>query len=287
LLRLLQRRLAGAGVIPEHERTIASPSELEGYDLVVGADGVSSFVRACSGEQFGTTVTHLTNRFVWYGTTKPFDALTQTFVRAEHGTFDAHHYRYAPDMSTFIVECDAATWERAGFARMSEAATRAYCERVFAATLEGRPLVSNRSIWRCFPRIVNERWATGTTVLVGDALRTAHFSIGSGTRLAMEDVIALARALCEHAGDVREALAAFEAARRPVVDKLVAAADASGDWYEQFPRHMRLAPWDFAWSYIQRSGRVDREKLRTAAPGFVAGYERHLQSRVDQTPRSC
>jgi 2-polyprenyl-6-methoxyphenol hydroxylase-like FAD-dependent oxidoreductase len=272
LLRLLQERAASAGLTPEYERSIAAAADLDGYDLVVGADGVNSFVRRYGGD-FGTTVTLCTNRFAWYGTTKRFPALTQTFVRAEHGTFTAHHYRYAPDMSTFLVECDEATWRRAGLADMDETASLRYCERVFAGTLAGRPLVSNKSIWRSFPKVWNERWSAGTRVLVGDALRTAHYSIGSGTRLAMEDVIALARALREQPRDVREALALFEAGRRPVVEKLVAAADASAEWYEHFPEHMRLDPWDFAWSYVQRSGRIDPEKLRTLAPRFVAAYE--------------
>ena len=273
LLQLLRRQLARVGVAPMDERTVASRAELDGHDLVVAADGVNSFVRACHGDGFGTTVTYPSNRFAWYGTRKRFETLTQTFVEAEHGTFNAHHYRYAPGMSTFIVECDETTWARSRLAAMDDTAARAYCERVFAPTLDGHPLVSNRSIWRRFPRVRNERWSLGAVVLVGDALRTAHFSIGSGTRLAMEDAIALARALDEHPGDVRTALAAFEAVRRPVVDKLLAAADASGAWYERFPEHMRLPPWDLAWSYVQRSGRVDPERLRAIAPRFVAGYE--------------
>jgi 2-polyprenyl-6-methoxyphenol hydroxylase-like FAD-dependent oxidoreductase len=273
LLRLLQSQLASTGVMPEYRRTMASAAELGGYDLVVGADGVNSFVRRCHGEDFGTTVTHFRNKFAWYGTTMLFDSLTQTFVEAEAGTFNAHHYRYASGMSTFVVECDPATWERAGFAALDEESTRAYCERVFAGTLQGHPLVSNRSVWRSFPKVRNERWWVGNIVLIGDAQRTAHFSIGSGTRLAMEDAIALVRSLGERPDDVPGALAAFEVSRRPVVEKLVAAAEASGEWYECFPQHMRLPPWDLAWSYIQRSGRVDRERLRKVAPAFVAEYE--------------
>ncbi len=271
LLQLLRRRLASVGVEPEYNCTLASPGELEGYDLVVAADGANSFVRRCHGEHFGTTVAHLENKFAWYGTTKLFATLTQTFAENEHGTFNAHHYRHASDMSTFVVECDAATWERAGFAAMDEAATRAYCERVFSQTLEGHPLASNRSIWRNFPTVRNTRWSAGSTVLIGDALHSAHFSIGSGTRLAMEDAIALAGALHAHPVDVPEALEEFEAARRPVLEKLLAAADASGAWYERFPEHMRLAPREFAWSYIQRSGRIDPARLRKIAPKFVDG----------------
>jgi len=273
LLQLLQERVASVGVGPEYRRAIADARELDGYDLVVGADGVNSFVRHGREAEFGTSVEDLANRFAWFGTTKRFETLTQTFVETAAGTFNAHHYRYAPDMSTFIVECDPQTWERAGFAGMDEGETRACCERVFAATLDGHPLVANRSMWRRFPKIWNERWSAGNRVLIGDALHTAHFSIGSGTRLAFEDAIALANALREHADSIADALAAFEVARKPIVRKLVTAANTSADWYERFAEHMRLEPWEFAWQYIQRSGRVDVERLRRVSPKFVAGYE--------------
>jgi 2-polyprenyl-6-methoxyphenol hydroxylase-like FAD-dependent oxidoreductase len=265
-LQLLQQQAESVGIRPKY-RTLLKEKP-EGYDLVVAADGANSAVRSTA--DFGTTVTPLSNRFAWYGTTKPFRTLTQTFVQNEHGSFNAHHYRHAAGMSTFVFECDAGTWRRAGFASMGESATLAFCERVFAETLEGHRLVSNNSIWRNFPNVRNRRWSAGNIVLIGDALRTAHFSIGSGTRLAMEDAIALNKALGEHA-DLRDGLAAFEAARRPIVEKLVAAADASGAWYERFPEHMRLAPREFAWSYIQRSGRIDPERLRRTSPRFVEG----------------
>jgi len=268
LLRLMQQRVSSTGVTPEFGTVIRDERQLSDFDLVVAADGASSFVR--STRDFGTTAEPLTNKFAWFGTTKIYETLTQTFVETPDGTFNAHHYRHSPRTSTFVVECDAATWRRAGFAAMDEAATLKYCEGVFADALAGHPLLSNKSIWRNFPKVRNRRWVSGNTVLIGDAQRTAHFSIGSGTRLAMEDAISLNKALAEHA-DIREALAVFEAARRPIVEKLVAAADASGAWYERFPEHMRLAPREFAWSYIQRSGRIDRERLRQVAPRFVAG----------------
>jgi len=260
LLQLLQQQAASVGVTPEYEKSV---SEETGYDLIVAADGVNSAVRGW--RDFGTSISRLTNKFAWYGTTTVFDTLTQTFVENRHGSFNAHHYRHSPRMSTFVVECDAATWQRAGFAAMDEAATLAYLEKVF-----GHPLVSNKSVWRNFPNLRNQRWSVGNVVLIGDALRTAHFSIGSGTRLAMEDAIALNKALAEEPS-LEKALAAFEAARRPIVDKLVAAADASGAWYERFPEHMKLAPREFAWSYIQRSGRVDPARLRKISPKFVDG----------------
>jgi 2-polyprenyl-6-methoxyphenol hydroxylase-like FAD-dependent oxidoreductase len=272
LLKLLQQRLASVGVTPRYETTMRDAPDPADYHLIIAADGVNSIIRAAHAE-FGTTISPLANKFVWYGTTKSFPTLTQTFVRTRDGHFNAHHYRYAADMSTFIVECDAPTWQRAGFAGMSEADSRQACEAIFAATLDGHPLVTNRSLWRNFPNVWNDRWHDRNIVLVGDALRTAHFSIGSGTRLALEDVIALVRALDANDFDVAKALPAYQAARRPVVEKLVGAANASAAWYESFAQHMELPPWDFAWSYIQRSGRIDPEKLRSVAPHFVAGYE--------------
>lgn len=277
LLRLLHRRLHAVNVEPEYRCTIDDARELDGYDLVVGADGVNSFVRAGREREFGTSVQQLRNRFAWYGTTRRFETLSQSFVSNEAGTFNAHHYRYAAEMGTFIVECDPQTWQRAGFADMDEARTKAYCERVFAETLDGHPLVVNRSVWRQFPKLWNEHWHAGNRVLIGDALRTAHFSIGSGTRLAFEDAIALDRSLAAHADSIPDALAAFEAQRKPIVRKLVAAANASADWYERFGEHMRLEPWDLAWHYIQRSGRVDLERLRNISPLFVQGYEQHAK----------
>ena len=263
LLELLRRQLATVGIAPEFETTVTS---LDGYDLVVGADGANSAVRRSA--DFGTGQSQCSNKFAWYGTRKPFATLTQTFVRNEHGTFNAHHYRHAPDMSTLVAECDPLTWERAGFAGMDERQTMDYLQRVLADTLQGEPLVSNRSIWRNFPKIRNARWSAGNRVIIGDAQRTAHFSIGSGTRLAMEDAIALNKAL-DGERDVRSALGAFEAARRPIVEKLVAAAEASGAWYDRFPEHMNLSPRDFAWSYIQRSGRIDPARLARTSPRFA------------------
>jgi len=273
LLRLLQERAQAAGVAVRFERPVASLDEVADADLVIGADGVNSLVRRAHEVKFGATVEFLTNRFAWFGTTKRFETLTQSFRRTADGAFNAHHYRYSPHMSTFIVETDAATWERAGFAAMDEAATKRYLEKVFADVLDGHPLVSNKSIWRNFPKVANAHWRAENAVLVGDALHTAHFSIGSGTRLAMEDAIALARAIDAHPQDAYAAAAAYEAARRPILDKLTTAANASAAWYERFAEHMRLPPLEFAMSYITRSGRVDRNRLRAVSPRFVAAYE--------------
>ena len=274
LLRLLQERARSVGIAPVFGRAVTSLDELADADLVVGADGANSLVRRTLAQELGASVVPLTNRFAWFGTARPFETLSQTFRATAQGHFNAHHYRYAAGQATFIVEVDAATFHAAGFDRMNEADARSVCEGVFADVLEGHPLVSNNSIWRQFPKVRNERWSHGRCVLMGDALRTAHFSIGSGTRLAMEDAIALDKALARHPADIPAALQAYEAARRPIVDKLVAAANASGDWYEDFAAHMRLAPMDFAMSYVMRSGRIDIERLRRISPKFVARYER-------------
>ena len=273
LLQLLQARAASVGVKPVFGHAVQNLDDLDTADLIVGADGVNSLVRRSQAGELGSTVRLMTNRFAWFGTTKRFETLTQTFIETEIGCFNAHHYRYAPELSTFIVEVDESTFSRAGLAQLEEAEGRRLCEKVFATTLHGHSLISNNSIWRQFPIVRNARWSRGNCVLLGDALHTAHFSIGSGTRLAMEDAIALDRALAAHR-DVPAALAAYEAARRPILEKLVAGANGSAEWYEHFASHMRLAPVDFAMSYITRSGRVDIERLRKLSPTFVARYEK-------------
>lgn len=270
LLRLLQALCASAGVELLYGHAVDALEELGAADLIVGADGLNSLVRRSREPGFVPQVRLLTNRFAWYGTPQRFECLTLTFRESAHGAFVAHHYRYAPDMSTFIVECDAPTWRRAGLDRMSDAASRAYCERVFAPDLGGQRLVSNRSIWRQFPLLENGRWSAGNAVLIGDALRSVHFSIGSGTRLALEDALALDRAFAEAGEDPPAALAAYERERRPVVEKLLAAAAASSFWYEDFAQKMAQSPWRLAYDYMTRSGRMSDERLRASAPRFMA-----------------
>ncbi|ARQ00227.1 FAD-dependent monooxygenase [Pseudorhodoplanes sinuspersici] len=277
LLQLLQQQARAEGITIHFNRQVSDLSEFADADLIVGADGVSSLVRRSDETAFGTKLSYLTNRFAWFGTTKVFDVLTQTFIETPSGAITAHHYRYSPTMSTFLVECNEKTFFDSGFDRMSEDETRKTLQQHFAETLDGHPLISNRSIWRQFPVIRNEHWSSGNKVILGDALHTAHFSIGSGTRLAIEDAIALARAIRAHPRDVREALAAYEAQRKPILAKLVTAANNSAAWYENFSNHMALAPYDFAMSYLSRTGRMDIERIRKVASKFVAEYERQTK----------
>jgi len=272
LLTILQQRASSAGVTPRYDTLIQSVDQLADYDLIVAADGLNSLVRRTFEGDFGTSLSYSANKFAWYGTTKRFETLSQTFVETELGAFNAHHYRYAPSMSTFLIECAPATWQRYGFADKTIEESKAVCEKVFAATLDGHRLVSNKSVWRNFPWIWNERWSFKNMVLIGDALHSAHFSIGSGTRLAIEDAIALVKAL-ETEGDISRALVRYQTERQPIVKKLVTAARTSADWYEKFADHMKLDLSDFAYSYITRSGRVDDARLRAMSPLFMARYE--------------
>jgi 2-polyprenyl-6-methoxyphenol hydroxylase-like FAD-dependent oxidoreductase len=272
LLTILQHRAAEAGVVMRYDTAVTSVEQLAGYDLIVAADGLNSLVRRSFEGDFGTSLSYSANKFAWYGTSKRFETLSQTFVQTDLGVFNAHHYRYSPAMSTFLVECDLATWQAYGFADKSIEQSQAVCEQVFAAALDGHRLKSNKSVWRNFPWIWNQRWSFKNMVLIGDALHSAHFSIGSGTRLAIEDAIALAKAL-EAEGEIAAALARYQAERQPIVKKLVTAARTSADWYEKFAEHMKLGLMDFAYSYITRSGRVDDARLRAMSPLFMARYE--------------
>jgi 2-polyprenyl-6-methoxyphenol hydroxylase-like FAD-dependent oxidoreductase len=277
LNQFLDKLCRKAGVRIEYEHVIDSLAEVKDCDLLVGADGANSFVRRALEAEFETQTEWLSNRFAWYGTAQPFECLSLTFRANQDGHFVAHHYRHSQTMSTFVVECDEATWRRAGLDRMSDEASRAYCEQVFARDLGGRSLVSNKSIWRQFPLLVTNRWAVGNAVLLGDAQRTVHFSIGSGTRLAFEDAIALDRAFAEAGDNVPRALNVFERERRPIVEKIVAAANASSYWYERLPDKMKLQPWQLAYDYMTRSGRMTDVRLRELSPKFMARVEKERQ----------
>ena len=275
LLQILQTYARDAGVELRFNHALAS-AHIPDADLIIGADGINSIIRGADAAAFGTRQDYFSNRFAWFGTSRPFDTLTQTFIATDSGALNAHHYRYQPDMSTFIIECDAAGYQAHGFAEMDETQTAAVCQEIFADTLQGAPLIANRSIWRQFPKLWCENWVAGNRVLLGDAAHTAHFSVGSGTRLAMEDAIALVRALTDH-DDLAAGLAAFEHQRIPIAKKIVHAANTSAQWYENFAGKMALPPVLFAFDYITRSGRMDIERLRRLAPEFTRRYESTLR----------
>jgi 2-polyprenyl-6-methoxyphenol hydroxylase-like FAD-dependent oxidoreductase len=273
LNEFLQALCAAAGVEIEYRRAIASATELNDCDLLVGADGANSALRRSLEREFEPELTWLTNRFAWYGTPQLFECLSLTFRANTDGFFVAHHYRHSSSMSTFVVECDEATWRRSGLDRMSDENSRAYCETVFAPDLAGHPLITNKSVWRQFPLLACRRWSVNYLILIGDALRTVHFSIGSGTRLAFEDAIALDRAFAEAGKDVPRALAIFERERRPVVEKILGAANASSYWYERLAEKMQLRPTELAYDYMTRSGRMTDERLRELSPKFMKCVE--------------
>ena len=282
LLSLLYAHVEELGVRIEFGSAIESRADqrLGGADLILGADGAFSFVREQNAQRFGTRSDRRLNKFIWYGTSRVFDSLSLTFRDTEHGVFCAHHYRYSPSMSTFLIEVEAETWKRAGFERMSAEDTVRHCEQVFARDLGGHPILSNNSSWRNYTAVWNERWSFDKVVLVGDALRTAHFSIGSGTRLAMEDAIALWKAWREK-GSVPDALDRFQELRLPPMKKIWDAANASLCWYERMGERMKLDPVEFAYSYMTRTGRVDHAEVRRRDPVLAEAYERlHPEARA-------
>ena len=270
LIEILTERARTLGIAIRFDSPVADLDTLTA-DLVVGADGLNSLVRRRLADHFKPSIAHFDNHFAWFGATIPFDTLTQTFIETEHGPMNAHHYRYAPDRSTFIVECDDATFRRAGFEGMSEEASAARCSALFSDALQGTDLVTNKSNWRQFPRLWCEHWVAGRHALLGDAVHTAHFSIGSGTRLAMEDAIALTQALARH-DHIEDALAEYQHMRPPIARKIVDAANTSASWYETFGDKMRLDPMDFAHDYLMRSGRMTEDRLRKIAPQFARDY---------------
>jgi anthraniloyl-CoA monooxygenase len=273
LLDILQRRCAQLGVTLEFQTEVSELAPYANADLILAGDGVNSTIRARYAERFGRRIEWRPNRFVWLGTTCPFPAFTFIFKEDVHGLWRVHAYRYDARHSTFILETTDATWRRAGLDEASEDDTVAFTEELFADELKGHPVLKNRSLWRNFPVVRNERWSHGNVVLVGDAAHTAHFSVGSGTKLAMEDAIALSRAL-ECYPDVPAALAAYEAERRPEVESLQRAAQVSLEWFETTERYQRLEPIQFAMSLLTRSLRVTHDNLKVRDPRFVATVDR-------------
>jgi len=279
LLDILQKHCAEAGMDLQFSTRcdVTEPGfkkALDEADLVVGADGVNSVVRQQHAEAFGTTHRVLTNRFAWFGTEKVFECPALVFKHVNGGRFIAHYYPYSDTMSTFVAECDEATWHYCGLAEMSDEKRQAKFEEVFAEELEGMPLISSNSVWRQFPVVRNEHWSVGKTVLLGDALSSAHFSIGSGTRIAMEDSIALADAVVAHSNDMPAALAAYETSRRPSKTKLIGASENSFNWYENIQEPMASGNvLEFVKSFMTRTGRIDEERLRKQFPELVAALD--------------
>ena len=271
LLELLAERCRRIGVELRFEHTIDDPASL-GADLVFAADGANSAVRERHREHFRPSIDLRPNRFVWLGTSRPFPAFTFWFKPTEHGLWRVHAYQYGPGQSTFIVEATEDTWRAAGLEAASEAETLAFCQSLFEQELEGHALISNHSVWRQFSTVRNECWRHGNIVLAGDAAHTAHFSVGSGTKLAMEDAIALADALKQHQA-IPAALEAYEAARRPAVESLQRAAEASLQWFEDTERYMEQEPLQFMFTLLTRSLRVTHENLRLRDPAFIASVD--------------
>ncbi|HJR53185.1 MAG TPA: bifunctional salicylyl-CoA 5-hydroxylase/oxidoreductase [Gemmatimonadota bacterium] len=281
LLEVLAGRAAELGVVLRAASEVVDPGAHLKADLVVGADGVNSTVREQWREEFGPVVDWRPNKFVWMGTTRPFDAFTFDFQRDSHGLWRLHAYRYSEDRSTFIVETTDETLARSGLADASEEETLAWCESLFAERLDGHRLIANRSIWRSFPTLTCARWSRENVVLLGDAAHTAHFSVGSGTKLAMEDATALAEALGRER-DVQAALAAYEAERRPQVESLQRAAQASLQWFEGTERYMETEPIQFAFNLLTRSLRITHEDLKLRDAAFTARVDRWFASEAEK-----
>jgi anthraniloyl-CoA monooxygenase len=273
LLSLLLDRCDELGVSLELEREVGSISELEGFDLVVAADGIRSIVRDAYTDVFRPRVIHGSSRYIWFGTTRVFDSFTFAFRSNDAGFWQAHAYPFDGETSTFIVECDAETWSRAGLDELDEHGGASYCEALFEDDLRGHSLMSNNSKWINFPTLTNKTWHHRNVVLVGDAAHTAHFSIGSGTKLAMEDSIALVNALQTKPG-LDEALVEYQLERKPRVERFQEAARQSQTYFETTRRFAHMDPLQFAFHLLSRSGRIDYDDLRVRDRDFVAAVDR-------------
>jgi anthraniloyl-CoA monooxygenase len=276
LLRLLHERARAFGIELKFETEVTDlGAMLRDADLVVAADGINSRVRETFAEQFQPEIDLRPNKFCWMGSTRAFDAFTFFFRETEHGIFIAHCYQYEPGRSTWILETDPQTFARAALDPHNEAASVRFLERVFEKELQGHRLIANRSLWRNFPTIRCAHWTAGNVVLIGDAKATAHFSIGSGTKLAMEDAIALYEAFRATGGrSVAAALARFEADRREEVEKTQHSADVSLVWFEHVRRFWQMDPTRFAFGLMTRSKAITYDNLALRAPEFVRKVDR-------------
>lgn len=278
LLQILQDRATGLGVDIRFETNVSDLSTVMGADLVIAADGANSIVRNADPEHFGATVEVRTNKYIWYGTHQTFDAFLFAFEQTKHGWIWAHAYKFDADTSTFIVECSPETFAAFGFDKMSQAESIAVCEKLFAKHLGGHALMTNAkhlsgSAWLNFNRISCERWFKGNVALMGDTAHTAHFSIGSGTKLALEDAIELAASLARHA-DLNAALEEYQAIREVDYFKLQNAARNSTEWFENLDRYLPFPDVQFAYSLLTRSQRVSHENLRLRDKDWLEGVER-------------
>ncbi|HNP34828.1 MAG TPA: FAD-dependent monooxygenase [Woeseiaceae bacterium] len=277
LLNIFHDRCDELGVNLKFNTDIQHMDELEPgkHDLVVAGDGIASIIREHYKAEFGTSVDVRSNRFCWLGTTRPLDDFSFVFKQNEHGWWWVHAYRYEEGMTTWIVECSDATWRSAGMDQFSEQQTKAYCEALFAKELDGHALITNRSVWRTFPVIRNERLYHENIVLMGDAVRSAHFSIGSGTKLAMEDAIALADCITSANGNVRQALESYQETRKIEADKLQRTAVVSLSWFEHIDRYAAVQGAEqFTFNMLCRSKRITYENLGLRDAAYIASVDR-------------
>jgi anthraniloyl-CoA monooxygenase len=273
LLEILRERCHELDISIRYETDITDLAMVPDCDLFIAADGVNSLVRQQWAATFRPTLQYGASKYIWLGTNRILDAFTFLFQVNEHGLFQVHAYPFNGTTSTFIVETDEATWMRAGLDGATEDESITYCERLFADDLHGHQLLGNNSKWISFVTVKNAAWHSGNTVLLGDAAHTAHFSIGSGTKLAMEDAIALVNALSTHS-DLSEALTIYELERRPVVETLQQAAQESREYFEGIARYQRLPPRQFAFNLLTRSGRIGYDDLRLRDGRFVEALDR-------------
>jgi anthraniloyl-CoA monooxygenase len=281
LLVILQERAEELGVRLRYEVDVDDENLFADADLVVVADGINSRFRERYADHFQPEVDLRPNKFTWMGSTKPLDAFTFIFQETEWGPFIAHAYQYEANRSTWVFETDPETFERAGLNHKSEAESAALMEQIFGWFLGGHRILTNRSIWRNFPMIRNKRWVMGNKVLLGDAKASAHFSIGSGTKLAMEDAIALFEAL-RRDPSVSGALSLYETGRREEVEKIQHAADVSLVWFEHVARFWDFDPVQFAFGVMTRAKAITYDNLRLRAPDFVSAVDRTFAAQVRQ-----